>query len=167
MHKHTRTLLPQFQLYIAEESRLFAHCLFPVCSPPDDSWSRIPVVEKPSPPDAPGAPSTGPKFAPTGGRSSNFELPFFAVYGSVGGHVFSIGYSGSWEAGIYHHSREQGQEEEEESAAAAAGVTVSVTHPTLCASLAPGEIPLPFITSSQKKGINRCVHRRTHSDPLP
>ena len=86
------------------------------------------------------------------------------MYGSVGGRVFSIGYSGSWEAGIYHHSREQEQEQgqDEESSAAAAGVTVSVTHPTLCASLAPGETPLSFITSSKEKAsIVACRAGRT------
>ena len=35
-----------------------------------DSWSKIPVVEKP-PPHGPALPSTGPVFAPTLGRSSN------------------------------------------------------------------------------------------------
>ena len=155
--------MPHLYLQVTEERfrSLFAHGLS-MCSP-DDSWSRIPVVEKPHTPDAPAAPSTGPKFAPEGGRSSNFELPFFAVYGSVGGHVFSIGYSGSWEAEIYHPGGEQGQEEE---ASAAAGVIVSVTHPTLCASLAPGEISPSIPSSSLGIGINRCVQGST-LDPIP
>ena len=44
-----------------------------------DSWSKIPVVEKP-PPHGPALPSTGPVFAPTLGRSSNGVLPYFAVF---------------------------------------------------------------------------------------
>ena len=95
-----------------------------------DSWSKIPVVEKP-PPHGPALPSTGPVFAPTLGRSSNGVLPYFAVFGSTAGTVYSIGYSGSWNASVH-------------SATAGGVVSISVSHLStgrgaLCASLAPGE----------------------------
>ena len=95
-----------------------------------DSWSKIPVVEKP-PPHGPALPSTGPVFAPTLGRSSNGVLPYFAVFGSTAGTVYSIGYSGSWNASVH-------------SATAGGVVSISVSHlltgrGALCASLAPGE----------------------------
>lgn len=64
-------------------------------------------------------------WAPSGGRSSNGELPMFtAVAGGVG-HTVSIGWSGNWAATV---SRETD-----------GSSRVSVSHPTLCTTLQPGD----------------------------
>eukprot|EP01048_Picozoa_sp_COSAG05_P016640 COSAG05_NODE_2171_length_3441_cov_77.812388_3_plen_565_part_00 len=100
------------------------------------SWSKITVPAKPPPHPTP-TPSTGPKFHPNGGRSSNGALPYFAVFGQKAGLVYSIGWSGGWEAEVVF------ADDPNEPRQDAGGVHVEVSHTTgpgtLCASLQPGE----------------------------
>ena len=69
--------------------------------------------------------SSSTTWAPSGGRSSNGELPLFTVASGGVGRTISVGWSGNWEATV---SRESD------------GTTlVSVAHPVLCATVAPGD----------------------------
>lgn len=100
------------------------------------SWSKVPVPAKPPPEPTP-PPATGPRFHPNAGRSSNGVLPYFAVFGQQSGVVYSVGWSGGWEAEVAFADGTS------ERGAAAGGVHVQVSHTTgpgtLCASLQPGE----------------------------
>lgn len=100
------------------------------------SWSKISVPAKP-PPEPPLPPSTGPRFHPNAGRSSNGVLPYFAVFGQQAGVVYSVGWSGGWEAEVAF------AEVATDRGDVAGGVHVEVSHTTgpgtLCASLQPGE----------------------------
>lgn len=64
-------------------------------------------------------------WAPTGGRSSDGELPFFTVVAGGVGRTFSVGWSGNWLATVTRGSD--------------GSTTTTVTHPVLCAPLEPGD----------------------------
>jgi hypothetical protein len=64
-------------------------------------------------------------WAPAGGRSSNGELPFFTIVSAGVGRTISVGWSGNWEAAV--------------SRGGDGSSVISVMHPTLCASLNPGD----------------------------
>ncbi len=76
------------------------------------------------------APALCAAWAPQGGRSSNFELPFWTVVASGGAAAtYSLGWSGNW-AAVANRSTTSG------------ATAVRVSHPTLAAALAPGEAPV-------------------------
>jgi hypothetical protein len=123
------------------------------------SWSKVPVLVKPHNP-APSQPLVGPRFAPQGGRSSNGVLPYFSVYGTDAGSVYSIGWSGGWEALV-----EQADDQVSSSSSSSGGVTVKVMHTStartgnLCTSMRPGEafrsmriIAVPFTKAEAPPG---------------
>lgn len=88
-------------------------------------------IAPPSPPPPPPLPTRTASWKPSTGRSSDGELPYFGAFvpGTGEGRQFSIGWSGNWVAGAARD-------------AVGGGTQITVTHPTLCSSLLPGEPPL-------------------------
>lgn len=122
------------------------------------SWSRVPVVDKPH--DA-YTPTVGPTFAPQGGRSSDGVLPYFAVYGADSGWVYSVGWSGGWEAAVHHNNTTSQHVGTDDTV-----VNVQIRHITgsgsLCTSLTPGEairgmriVSVPFSKGESHSSTSR------------
>jgi hypothetical protein len=117
------------------------------------SWTRAPVGQL-GPPQGPGGSAV--TFSNHGGRSSDGELPYFAVHSASAavGRVVSIGWSGGWTA-------EAGTE-----AGGGSEISVRVGHgDRLCTVLAPGQslrsmrvLSVDFTSHDVRDGWN--AHRK-------
>ena len=109
----------------------FVGCWLCLFDHTEDYPGFVSWIAPPLPPPPPPPPTRTATWAPTTGRSSDGELPFFGAFvPSTGeGRQFSIGWSGNWVASAARD-------------AISGSTRITVTHPTLCSTLYPGEAPL-------------------------